>query len=86
MWHKITNKLPDKNTRYAGRHGVTVLGFDENEYNDSGSCDPKEVSFMFKEKIFLVCAYGKDNISWVRDTITHWKELPKIPIIKKKRR
>lgn len=79
IWHKVSQKLPNKKTRYASKYGVPVLGFDEDEYKDSGSCNPFIVSFMYKEKCFFQIAHGKKGTCWVPAEITHWTELPKGP-------
>jgi hypothetical protein len=77
-WRVVKEELPNKQTRYAGRYGVTVLGFDLDEYVDSGSCDPCEVSFDFKKKQFLsLCTNG----SWIAVGITHWTPKPPIPVL-----
>jgi Protein of unknown function (DUF551) len=81
IWHKVSKKLPDKKTNYANKYRVLVLGFDEREYKDSGSCKPFMVSFLYMEKCFYQIAYGPDgNSCWVSAEVTHWAELPKGPI------
>jgi hypothetical protein len=76
-WYRVNKELPNKKTRYAGRFGVTVLGFDLDEFIDSGSCNPKHLIFKFKSKQFE--DLGSDG-SFYPVGITHWTPLPPIPI------
>jgi len=77
-WKIAKEELPTRKTPYASKYGVPVLGFDLSEFKDSGSCNPFEVSFMFKEKQFLSnCTNGE----WIPVDITHWIELPNVPVI-----
>lgn len=77
-WKVVKEELPTRKTSYASKYGVPVLGFDLGEFKDSGSCNPFEVSFMFKEKQFMqFCTNGKR----IPVDITHWIELPNSPVI-----
>jgi len=84
-WIDVAKQLPNKKTRYAGTYGVTVLGFDKQEYIDSGYCTPSTYLFMFKENRFETLVIGGKNESefipapWV----SHWMQLPKTPKINK---
>lgn len=90
IWHKVSEKLPNKKTRYAGRYEVQVLGFDEDEYKDSGSYTPCHVIFNFKNmpkrpelgiypNSFVQLASSHDGAIWYPAEITHWAELPEGP-------
>ena len=58
-WINVKDKLPNKKTKYAAKFGVEVLSFDEEEFNDSGYCDPTAVSFHFEKKQFMTTLYRK---------------------------
>jgi hypothetical protein len=83
QWIKVTDSLPNEHTRYAGKYGVCVLSFDENEFKDSGSCIPSKVTFIFKEANFFSLYYpiGDHTREWLPVIVTHWTELPEIPQI-----
>lgn len=76
-WNKICEgNLPDRITRYASKHGVRVLVFDQVEYVDSGSYVPNECTFKFEDQTFYsMCTNG----SFVPVSVTHWCELPAKP-------
>ncbi len=78
-WNAIKDKLPDRNTRYSGEFGVSVLCFDEDEYLDSGYFNPCLYIFDFGEQFFKTLAYGENDTMWVQASVTHWTELPEIP-------
>ena len=84
-WHTV-KVLPTKETRYAGTHAVTVLAYDEDEYKDSGSCRPYDVTFQFKDKRFMQLASGSDGSIWIDACITHWMEMPKAPYLLRKKK
>jgi hypothetical protein len=85
-WRVCTEEQPTRKTLYASKYGVTVLGFDLDEYLDSGSCNPFDVNYDFKKRQFLMLAYGKGKTLWVPVCITHWMPLPPIPVQKLKMR
>ena len=72
-WINVKDRMPDKNTRYAGKHGVTVLWYDESEEQDSGSSIPAMGQYMFNQGyISQPCTNGE----FIPASATHWKELP----------
>jgi hypothetical protein len=81
MWHKVSDRLPDKTTRYASTYGVPVLVYDEQEAIDSGYYVPSEMSFSYETQTFKTTASGVDGKSeWVDAFwVTHWMELPLTP-------
>lgn len=70
MWHKVTDRLPDKNTRYAKKYGVPVLLYDENEHR----AEPEIGVYLWHEGFK---EYAEDI--FVPSNPTHWQELPKKP-------
>lgn len=80
-WISIKKKVPNSKTRYAGTHAVTVLGYDEDEYKDSGSCQPYDVTFTFKTQKFMQLAFGDNKSIWIEASITHWMPMPKAPYL-----
>ena len=78
-WHKVSKCHPTNKTRHARRYGVPVLGFDEDEFKDSGYCTPFDVNYDFKKKWFYQLAHGSEGVVWVEAMITHWIELPEVP-------
>jgi hypothetical protein len=79
-WIKVEDRLPDKNTKYAARYGVSVLVYDEKEKGDSGHFTPSDASFNFKNNRFEVLAHGPKGTEWLHAFwVTHWKELPNGP-------
>jgi len=79
-WIDINDRVPDKNTMYAGEYGVPVIVVDMDEY---GTLRPFDASFNFKEQQFQVLIFGADDPEWVQAELTHWIELPKLPILDK---
>jgi hypothetical protein len=70
--------LPSKKILGAGEYGVTVIGFDWQEYLDSGDGDRGVVNFDFEKNYFLEPCTGEDGFipaPW----ITHWMPFPKPP-------
>lgn len=84
-WISVKKALPNKKTRYAGKHGVSVLIFDKREYDDSGSFHPVDSLFDFKKKWFMTYASGPKGGMWVPIDVTHWMEMPTIPVRAKKK-
>jgi len=78
-WISVEDRLPDKNTRYAGEYGVSVLCFDRQECDDSGYFCPVTYSFSFEENWFLTMLIGERDVDWMPAAVTHWKELPITP-------
>lgn len=82
IWHKTSDKLPDKNTRYAGQYGVSVIGWDEQEHIDAG-CRPFDVSFIFENNCFMELTPGlnhPEDGDWIKAPwVTHWCEFPEVP-------
>ena len=79
-WICVEDRLPDKNARYSGEFGVSVLGFDMGEYIDTNNYTPHEVSFNFEKNCFQVLGYGHNDTEWIdAPWITHWMELPEVP-------
>jgi hypothetical protein len=83
-WRICKDEQPNRNTPHAGKYGVTVLGFDLDEYLDSGYCNPFDVNYNFKKQQFIMLAYGNGKTSWVPACITHWMPLPPVPVQKLK--
>lgn len=78
-WISVKKKLPNKNTRYARKDFVEVLGFDEDEYKDCGNFTPYIYYFNFKTKRFQDLAHYNGNTIKVDVIVSHWMELPNIP-------
>jgi hypothetical protein len=78
-WRVVNKELPNLKTPYSGKYGVQVLAFDLHEYINSGSCQPFNASFIFKEKQFKCIFYPGGKMLPVE--VTHWVPLPPIPII-----
>lgn len=81
-WINIKDRLPDENTRYAGKYGVSVLYYDEDEANDSGYFTPYICSFKFDKQIFLIQVSGLNDPEfgdWLPADLSHWQELPEAP-------
>jgi hypothetical protein len=81
-WRVYGKEWPTRKTLHTGKHGVSVLGFDYDEYLDSGSCIPFEVLYDFRKKEFLSVAHGGEETIWVEAGITHWMPLPSGPLRK----
>lgn len=79
---RTSKEKPSSKTPHAGRYGVTVLGFDADEYLDSGSCTPFNVLYDFRKKQFLTLAHGDGKTIWIEIGVTHWMPLPSGPIRK----
>lgn len=74
-WRDVKKELPNRETPYASKYGVSVLGFDLDEYLDS-SCQPTDLIFNFESKKFEAqCTNG----SFIPVGITHWLPMPPIP-------
>ena len=75
-WHKVEDKLPDQNTRHAGKFGVGVIGVDMSEY---GKVTPHNYSFDFRIQQFRTLAIGTMDCEWVSAKLTHWMPMPELP-------
>lgn len=83
-WRDVKRELPDRKTPYASKFGVPVLGFDLDEYYDSG-CEPMTLLFSFKSKQFeALCCGGAGGSTFIPVGITHWLPMPPIPARQKK--
>jgi hypothetical protein len=80
-WIDINERLPDKNTIYAGKYGVSVITVNMNE---EGIIRPHVSSFHFDKDWFRTIAYGPGVVGWIDDEVTHWKPMPELPKIKDK--
>jgi len=80
-WINIKDRLPDRDTKYAAKYGVSVLCYDRGEEKSSGYYTPTECTFNFEKNIFetLHYSFGKGLPRLLPVDITHWKELPDIP-------
>jgi len=81
-WRVCKEEVPTRKTVHAGKYGVTVLGFDFDEYLDSGSCIPFDVLYDFKKKKFMSLAHGNGKTIWIETCLTHWMPLPSGPVRK----
>lgn len=80
-WINVQDRLPNKNTKYAGPYGVSVIGFDMNEHLDAGYT-PHDISFNFEKNCFQAIGHdlkASDTIWIDAPWITHWMELPDGP-------
>jgi len=83
-WHHVYDKLPDRNTKYAARYGVSVLVFDEQEHRDAGY-HLTEMSFMFEEQKFMQLGSSPKGSEWIHAFwVSHWREMPDIPELPEK--
>jgi len=73
-WINVNDKLPDRNTRYASKYGVSVLGFDISDHRP----EPFEVIFNYGKKWFEELCHGPAGEEcWLSASVSHWMELPK---------
>ena len=80
IWHKISDKLPDHTTRYAGEYGVPILAFDEEDFVYSGGNRPSETVFSFEHNCFKELSGKNGFMQWIEAPwFTHWCELPELP-------
>ena len=82
IWISVKDRLPDKNTAYAGSYGVSTLVFDQVEHDIAGY-HPTYHLFDFERKgWYEYCDALDDGVNkfpWLPIEVTHWAELPEIP-------
>ena len=74
-WTRVEEGLPNKDTRYAARYGVSVIIFDEYEYKGM----PYSVIFQFKDQQLLSLAHGPKGTTWIPASASHWKPYSERP-------
>lgn len=79
-WHKVEDKLPDRTTKYAGLYAISILVYDEQEAEASGSYIPHEISYSFENNRFEELAWGPNGTEWLHAFwVSHWCEIPEGP-------